>query len=188
MYKALDIAKYIVTKCSKDDMSVNNLRLQYILYLAQCKYLKRHGVSLFKDDITARKFGPSVPDVYYCFSIYAANLIDMEFKDVPNLTDMDRSLIDSVIEESRDRSLSDMIKEVQAEGGAWDKTFRNGEGDRHIIPLRQIAEEYEIADTEPLIDSLIYGFLSLLSCTTEVPVVMSIFSLYKSVYLGNLSV
>lgn len=155
MYKALDIAKYIVTKCSEDDMPVNNLKLQYLLFFAQRKYLRRHGIPLFKDDITARKFGPSIPDVYYCYSIYAGNPIDMTFNKVPELPDMDRALIDSVIEESRDRSLSDMIREVQAEGGAWDRTFRNGEGDRHIIPLRQIAEEYEIADTEPLIDSLI---------------------------------
>lgn len=105
MYKALDIAGYIVTKCSNEDKPVNNLRLQYLLYFAQRKYLDRHGVPLFKDDITARKFGPSVPDVYYCFSVYAGKPIDMKFNDVPVLPDMDRALIDSVIEENRGRPL-----------------------------------------------------------------------------------
>ena len=151
MHKALDIAKYIVTKCSKDDMPVNNLRLQFLLYFAQRKYLRKHGVPLFKDDITARKFGPSIPDVYYCFSIYAGNPINMTFNKVPKLQEMDKALVDSVIEENRDRSLSDMIKEVQAEGGAWDKTFLNGAGDRYKIPLRLIAEECEIENSEPLI-------------------------------------
>ena len=151
MHKALDIAKYIVTKCSKDDMPVNNLRLQFLLYFAQRKYLRKHGVPLFKDDITARKFGPSIPDVYYCFSIYAGNPINMTFHKVPKLQEMDKALVDSVIEENRDRSLPDMIKEVQAEGGAWDKTFLNGAGDRYKIPLRLIAEECEIENSEPLI-------------------------------------
>ena len=153
MYKALDVAAYIVTKCSKDDMSVNNLRLQYLLYFVQRKYLRRHGVPLFRDDITARKFGPSIPDVYYCFSIYAGNTINMTFNKVPELSDMDKALIDSVIEENRGKSLGKMIKEVQTKGGAWDKTFRDGVGDRQEIHLRLIAADCEIEHSKSLIYS-----------------------------------
>ena len=152
MYKAFNIAVYILTACANERIAVNNLKLQYLLYFAQRKYLRMHGVPLFKDDVTARKFGPSIPDVYFCFSIYAGKPITMTFNKVPKLQEMDKALVDSVIEENRYRSLPDMIKEVQAEGGAWDKTFRNGEGDHHEIPLRLIAEECKIADSEPLIE------------------------------------
>lgn len=35
MYRAIDIAKYVVTKCVRDSHPISNLRLQEILYYLQ---------------------------------------------------------------------------------------------------------------------------------------------------------
>lgn len=66
MYRAIDIAKYVVTKCVRDSHPISNLRLQEILYYLQKKYISI-GSQLFGDPIEAWEFGPIVPDVYYKF-------------------------------------------------------------------------------------------------------------------------
>ena len=40
MYNALDIAKYIITKCNKDGFPISNLQLQKILYNLQKFFLQ----------------------------------------------------------------------------------------------------------------------------------------------------
>ena len=46
MYKALDLANYIVDKCIKDDAPITNLQLQRILYFIQ-KDFPQEGVTGF---------------------------------------------------------------------------------------------------------------------------------------------
>ena len=65
VYAALDVAKYIVDKCTSDKQPVSNLQLQKILYFLQKKYLIDEKRILFSDEIQAWQFGPVVPEVYY---------------------------------------------------------------------------------------------------------------------------
>lgn len=39
--KALEVAKYVVTKCNKDKCPISNLQLQKILYYIQHDFLKK---------------------------------------------------------------------------------------------------------------------------------------------------
>ena len=57
MYKAMDLANYIVGKCIKDNVPITNLQLQRILYFVQKDFLKR-GSPAFSDYIEAWEFGP----------------------------------------------------------------------------------------------------------------------------------
>ena len=41
MYKATELAKYIVTKCTNEDQPITNLQLQKILYYIQKEFLKQ---------------------------------------------------------------------------------------------------------------------------------------------------
>lgn len=52
-YKAINIAKYIITKCTRDGYSISNLQLQKILYILQKEYLQRDQKCLFFDDFEA---------------------------------------------------------------------------------------------------------------------------------------
>lgn len=66
-YKAMDVAKYIITKCTRDEHPISNLQLQKILYILQKEYLQRDQKCLFFDDFEAWAFGPNIPNVYYYF-------------------------------------------------------------------------------------------------------------------------
>ena len=65
--KAMDIAKYIINKCTVDNHPISNLQLQKILYYVQKKFLD-NGRIAFDDEFEAWQFGPVVPEVYsrYC--------------------------------------------------------------------------------------------------------------------------
>lgn len=52
MYRAMDLANYIVDKCIKDNTPITNLQLQRILYFAQKDFLERESRA-FSDDIEA---------------------------------------------------------------------------------------------------------------------------------------
>ena len=40
MYSAVDLAKYIINKCVKDEVPISNIQLQMILYCIQKEFLK----------------------------------------------------------------------------------------------------------------------------------------------------
>ena len=73
---AVDLSKYIVTKCAVDDCPISNLQLQKILYYIQ-KYFLKHDSIAFYDDIEAWQFGPVVPSSYYRFCGFGAMPIDL---------------------------------------------------------------------------------------------------------------
>ena len=63
MYSALNVAKYIIDKCTRENYPISNLQLQKILYYIQREFLQR-GPKAFPEEIEAWQFGPVVPEVY----------------------------------------------------------------------------------------------------------------------------
>ena len=52
---------------------MTDLKLQKMLYFAQCWFLARHGKPLFNNRIEAWNHGPVVPDVYEAYKTYGCN-------------------------------------------------------------------------------------------------------------------
>ena len=50
MLSALDLSKYIITKCMNDRKPISNLQLQKILYYIQVEFLRERGIRAFSDD------------------------------------------------------------------------------------------------------------------------------------------
>lgn len=138
MYKAIDLANYIVDKCIKDDAPITNLQLQRILYFVQKDFLKR-GSRAFSDDIEAWEFGPVVPNVYFYFCGFGATPISISRDSVPNLTS-DKNIIDNIVEAKRDLDSWVTAKETNKITGAWSKVFNDGKGSQHIIPIDLIKD------------------------------------------------
>lgn len=138
MYAALDIAKYVVTKCKRDGKPISNLQLQKILYYIQRDYL-RSGSIAFQDSIEAWRFGPVVPKVYYYFcgagSMPLIPLVEFEGN---TISAYDKIRIDRIVEEKRKLSAWSMVSETHHEGGAWDITYQNGKGYRRVIDINLI--------------------------------------------------
>lgn len=138
MYKAMDLANYIVDKCIEDNAPITNLQLQRILYSVQKDFLKR-GSPAFSDDIEAWEFGPVVPNVYFDFCGFGAMFISISKGAVPNLTS-DKNIIDNIIEAKRSLTPWEAAKETHKATGAWSKVYDNGKGRQHIIPVGLIKE------------------------------------------------
>ena len=78
MYLALEIAKYIIDKCTKDNCPISNLQLQKILYYIQREFLQQ-GEIAFPEEIEAWQFGPVVPEVYRQYCGFGALPIRMRY-------------------------------------------------------------------------------------------------------------
>ena len=70
MYRALDVARYIIKRCHMQQKSISNLKLQKILYFVQAEFLVTTGRKCFSDAIEAWDFGPVVPEVYHHYKAY----------------------------------------------------------------------------------------------------------------------
>ena len=138
MYKALDLANYIVGKCIKDNTPITNLQLQRILYFVQKDFLKR-GTRAFSDDIEAWEFGPVVPNVYFCFCGFGAMPIFISRSTVLNLS-TDKNIIDNIVDAKRSLTPWEAAKETHKITGAWSKVYNSGKGNQCIIPIGLIKE------------------------------------------------
>ena len=70
MYKATDIANFLVYLMSDSCDDLTNLKLNKILYYAQGHYLKNYGKPLFEDAIEAWPHGPVVHSVYHSYKCF----------------------------------------------------------------------------------------------------------------------
>jgi len=132
MCDAIELAKYIVSKCIDDDKPISNLQLQKILFYIQKDFIKR-GKLAFPDDIEAWQFGPVVPDVYYHYCGHGATPIFYKYEET-NVELNDKNRIDSIIEDKRELNPWEMVQETHKSGGAWDIIYKDGQGNRNIIP------------------------------------------------------
>lgn len=138
MYKAMDLANYIVDKCIKDNAPITNLQLQRILYFVQKDFLERDSRA-FSDDIEAWKCGPVVPNVYFYFCGFGATPISIFRDSVPNLS-TDKIIIDNIIEAKRSLTPWEAAKETHKATGAWSKVYNNEKGSHCVIPIGLIKE------------------------------------------------
>lgn len=103
MYKAKQIAEYIVWRLNKGDLgysTISNLKLQKVLYFLQAEFLVSTGSPLFSDKIIAWDFGPVVEDVYQEYKIFGGAFIPGQFKKhSPLIAKDDADRIDVMLKE-----------------------------------------------------------------------------------------
>lgn len=134
---ALDVAKYIISKCTTEDDAVSNLQLQRILYYIQKRFLQ-NGLIAFNDDFEAWPFGPVVPPVYNRYSSFGGMPIRLKYNVILDSNYMD--IIDPIITSKRDLKPWVMADEIKRPGKAWDRVFEGGKGSYRIISKDLIRE------------------------------------------------
>lgn len=132
MYTAIDLSKYIVSKCIEDCHPISNLQLQKILYYIQKDYLCRDDLA-FSDDIEAWQFGPVVPNVYYHYCGYGAMPISSAHESY-EINSKDKTIIDKIVEAKRILDPWTMVAETHKANGAWDQIYKKGAGNHKVIP------------------------------------------------------
>lgn len=146
MITAIELSKYVVSKCMQYNTPISNLQLQKILYYIQYEVLKKTGDIAFPDSIEAWQFGPVIPNIYYYFCGFGARKINTAF--LENEYD---SVVNSEIKEIFDRVIKeksklypwDMVIETHKKNGAWDLTYNSGKGFKEIISIECIKKEIE---------------------------------------------
>lgn len=134
-YNAMDIAKYIIHKCTTDQHPISNLQLQKILYYIQKTFLE-NGMIAFHNEIEAWQFGPVVPEVYYQFCGFGATSIRMLYN--ISIQPEYMSIINPIIENKRCLDPWEMVEDTHKPGKAWDKIYNNGAGNHSVIPRELI--------------------------------------------------
>lgn len=138
-YKAMDVAEYIVSKCSREHHQISNLQLQKILYYVQRHFLQNMRRALFFDDIEAWRYGPVVSEVYYRFSGFGVMTIYYSQLNTPPIANEDLKVIDEIVEEKRTLNPWSMVDDTHMPGKAWDMVYRGGLGNKEIISKELIA-------------------------------------------------
>lgn len=138
---ALSVAEYIVSKCCREKCPISNLQLQKILYYIQVVFLRELGYPCFVEDVEAWKFGPVVRVAYNNYCGYGAMPIYELVCDNQIFSQEEKNIVDRIVEEKRVLKPWQMVSDTHAEGKAWAKVFRNGEGDKHII-AKDLLKQY----------------------------------------------
>lgn len=112
MYRAMDIARYIIERCSETNSAVSNLKLQKILYFVQAEFLVVKEQPCFAEEIQAWDFGPVVPDVYYAYRMYGGANIPCLGKSGVFLiiSSQDKKLLNGIIDECSKYSASALVE------------------------------------------------------------------------------
>lgn len=138
-YSAIDIAKYVISYCHKNNRPISNLKLQKILYYAWIDYYKQTQSELYLDDICAWQLGPVVTSVYYDFCTYAGMPIPNNY-DI-TLNKLDESIINPILDKYICIAASTLVDRTHRRGMPWDLIFQNGLGNRDVIPFSLIKEK-----------------------------------------------
>ena len=144
MYKALDIANfYIQLAIDLSDDSIDNLKINKLLYYAQGFALVILGRPLFGDDIQAWEYGPVIPEVYHTFKCCGRKSIDSpsdEF-DEKRLDTSELELLINVYS-SYGRYTGWALKEMtHVKNGPWDRVYEPGKN--NLISLESMEDYFE---------------------------------------------
>lgn len=125
MYRAMDIADYVVERCVALGHPVSNLQLQKILYYIQLNFLKNFDKCAFLDDIQAWRHGPAIKEVYYKYNLFGRHKIIPRVKHSKyNLfSNRHKDLIDRVTDACMQLNSWELVERSHTPGGPWDQSF-----------------------------------------------------------------
>lgn len=136
---AVDLSKYIVSKCYLDDNPVTNIKLQCLLYIIQRKFLACDLIAFF-DDFEAWDFGAVVPNSYYRFCGFGAMPITHINYEI-NIEEKHKKFLDLIIETYRGNDPFKLIDEVKISNGAWETIYKNNKYKKETIPIALIKKD-----------------------------------------------
>ena len=127
------VANYIIDEMNKFNIGkhltervfLSTKRLQKLLYLCDIEYMKRNnGQPMFGDDFYAWPSGPVIPNVYSELMIYQDGLLKPKYGKSPlMLSKKNKTMIDLVLESTKDLDTIDLVNMSSVVDGPWAKVF-----------------------------------------------------------------
>lgn len=136
----IQLSKYIINKCTNDRYPISNLQLQKILFNLQKYFIINYNQKLITDDFEAWPYGPVIREVYAEYCSYGSMTINEKYDHI-SINSSIRSKIDPIINRLRTRQPWDLVEGTHRPGGAWDTIYKNGAGNKKIIPVCLIKEK-----------------------------------------------
>jgi len=127
---AIDIANYIAKEFNKynkskniqEQISLTNRRLQLLLYFCEIEYMKQNGAPLFADDFNPWPHGPTIPMIASLFAQYFNGQICL-YKDCIEPSDEIKSIVNQVLEATKNIDTQDLIKITNVSNGPWHQVY-----------------------------------------------------------------
>jgi uncharacterized phage-associated protein len=123
-------------------MPVSNLKMQKLLYYIQGEFLVIKNRQAFFESIYAWKHGPVVPEVYYVYNTYVANVIRKKpdnFNE-KQFENNDIEIFDKVINYNLDNSAWDLVDKTHRET-PWIKNYSDAVN--NIIPVEDMKDYFK---------------------------------------------
>ena len=152
----MDVARFIINYCNRNNYEISNLKLQKLLYFIQADYLSSgKRVPCFDEEIQAWNFGPVVPEVYHAFKTYGSghipsidsyvciDLDNMEFGrkkyDETVIDEEDRRHIGNIIDGLSPYSTTTLVN-ITHNQTPWQDAYRKGHNS--VISKEDIKEYF----------------------------------------------
>jgi uncharacterized phage-associated protein len=140
------VANAILQAGQRDNIPVEPMKLQKLVFLAHGWHLHYLHEPLFSQNVEAWKYGPVIPSLYSEFKEYKAAPITRLALLVPGtilLSDVPIALIESVWRTYKDKGGIYLSMLTHEQGSAWDIARRDATGwYSPIIPNDKIEEEF----------------------------------------------
>ena len=151
--KAIDIANmYIRLANDIQDDSMDNLKINKMLYYAQGWSLVKLGRPMFEDEIQAWDYGPVIPNVYHVFKCCGKSTImaPQDIFDESRLSTEELELLIAVYT-AYGRYTGWALKEMTHEkGGPWDKVYQRGKNNKiDNISIKKYFENLSLEVFDP---------------------------------------
>ena len=146
MAKAIDVAKYLIIRATKDEDPITHIKLQKLCYYALGVFSKlSNGKKLFSENVEAWPHGPVVRDVYKQFSKSKSNFLKIseDYSDL-QLTESEKEAIGETYKHFSQYSAWKM-RNLIFEEDPWKDNFE--ENKKNIIPFKDIKNFFDKALT-----------------------------------------
>lgn len=125
MSRAEELAAFLIAYSIKQSCLISNLKLQKLLYFAQCYALISENRKLFDEPIEAWAFGPVVPDVYILYKQYGGASILRLARNTEPISKKDRQILIAVFDQFKNWSATDLTQLTLSQR-PWQDAYNEG--------------------------------------------------------------
>lgn len=112
----IDVLNYILMFCEQNNLPINNIRIQKIMYYAQGEFIKNFDMKCFNDDILCWPYGPVVKSVWNKRHLDTSNderVPYCECQDIFNKEE--QKIINTIILSLIDKDIWELVEDVRSE-------------------------------------------------------------------------
>lgn len=150
VYKAEDIAEFILKYLDLRGIKIENMKLSKILYFLQGFHYIVYGQELFENDFEAWAYGPTIDRIYRIYSLFGADVISLK-SSLLNLYKIFKSESEEINKETQKfivRYVDELVKYTAMElsdtsrkkSSPWDLVYKVGQ--KNIIPKNTIKKYF----------------------------------------------